>query len=127
MKSKVKQNGKKHILIVEDNEVNRVFVENILLRNGFMSTSAVNGKEALEKYRENYYDLVIMDIMMPCMDGYEATRQIRKLEKANTPIIALTADTHKGSREKCFSSGVNDFLQKPVKITELLRAIRKWI
>lgn len=91
---------------------------------------AVNGCDALEAVQKQRYDLVLMDCQMPEMDGYEATRQIRKLAAdyyQALPIIALTANSMTGDDEKCYMAGMNDYLSKPIRIHELQNMLRKWL
>ncbi|WP_184544673.1 response regulator [Mucilaginibacter sp. FT3.2] len=107
--------SKPRVLIVDDNPMNRMLVIKILQKRGFETDTAENGKIAVFKVRNQNYDIVLMDLQMPEMDGYEATRQIREWrnDKSNIPIIAMTAHTMPGEKEKCFEIGMNDFLPKP--------------
>jgi CheY-like chemotaxis protein len=91
--------------------------------------SAENGKDAIDMLKRNSsIDLILMDIMMPEMDGYEATERIRKNDKyKNLPIIALTAKAMKGDRQKCINAGANDYLSKPVDVDKLLSLLRVWL
>ena len=120
------------ILLVEDSEVNQLLALEMLDLMGCEVQSAVNGVEALNLLERNRYDLVMMDCQMPEMDGYEATRRFRRIEAANAagnhsiPIIALTAHALKGDREKCLQAGMNDYLLKPFKYTELRGMVEKW-
>jgi PAS domain S-box-containing protein len=118
--------GKK-ILLVEDNEMNRVVAETILSQYGATITEAVNGADAVDALRNNRFDIVLMDIQMPVMDGLEATQIIRRDLRLNTPIIALTANAVKGEMEKCIQSGMNDYLSKPFEEEDLIRLIAKWL
>lgn len=118
--------GKK-ILLVEDNEMNRIVAETILNQYGAYITEAVNGVEAVDAIRREKYDIVLMDIQMPVMDGIEATRTIRNEIHSNIPIIALTANAVKGEMEKCIQAGMNDYLSKPFEEEELIRLIAKWL
>jgi signal transduction histidine kinase len=106
---------KPRILIVEDNPMNRTLIVKILQKRGFETDTAENGKIAVFKVRNQKYDIVLMDLQMPEVDGYEATRQIRGLQnhKSNIPIIAMTAHTMAGEMEKCFEIGMDDFIPKP--------------
>ncbi|THU36881.1 PAS domain S-box protein [Niastella caeni] len=117
----------KKILLVEDNEMNRVVAETILNQYGATISEAVNGVEAVDAIRNNKYDIVLMDIQMPVMDGLEATRIIRKEIQSNIPIIALTANAVKGEMEKCIQAGMNDYLSKPFEEEDLIRLIAKWL
>lgn len=113
-----------NILLVEDNLLNQHIVLFSLKKYNHVKTIANNGVEAVEKFREHKYDLVLMDIMMPVMDGLEATVRIREIESSHnidnrTPIIALTANTMDNDREKCLSYGMDDFMTKPFNIEKL--------
>ncbi|WP_159521235.1 response regulator [Sunxiuqinia indica] len=112
------------ILLVEDNVLNQRIVTFSLKKYKHDVTIANNGLEAIDKFREGKYDVVLMDIMMPVMDGLEATVKIRELENemkvdSRTPIIALTANTMDNDREKCISYGMDDFMAKPFDIEKL--------
>ena len=118
------------ILLAEDNPVNQKLVAKMLERGGYKCVIANNGREAVEAVSgNNRYDLILMDIQMPDMDGYDATRAIRELEgdARHTPIIAMTAYAMHGDREKCLESGMDDYLSKPVKWNDLIAAIEKWL
>ena len=120
------------VLVVEDNEVNRLVVSHILRAGGYSYEMAVNGRDAVEKFRILKPKLILMDVSMPEMNGYEATAAIREIEKDDdrrTPIIGVTAHAVKGDREDCMTSGMDDYVPKPVspatltaKIAEHLRA-----
>ena len=116
------------ILLVEDNLVNQKLAQTLLAKAGHRITLAVNGIEAVKRAGRNVYDLVLMDVQMPGMDGLEATRQIRNLPEpfASQPIIAMTANAMKGDREKCIQAGMNDYLSKPIDRHELLDKIGYW-
>lgn len=109
------------ILVVEDNPINQLLVIKLLERRGYEATVVPNGRLALEEYQEKTFDIVLMDLQMPEMDGYEATAQIRKLPegKREVPIVAMTAHTVKGELEKCMAIGMNDYISKPFNSTEL--------
>lgn len=114
------------ILVVDDNLVNRQVVLMMLKKLGLRAEEAVNGKEALQSLEKKPYDLVLMDIQMPEMDGLEATRLIRMRESGkNTPIIALTAHNMEKDREDCFKAGMNDFLPKPLDYEALKNTLKK--
>ncbi|WP_205513512.1 PAS domain S-box protein [Longitalea arenae] len=117
----------KKILLVEDNEMNRVVAETILNQYGATISEAVNGVEAVDAIRSHTFDIVLMDIQMPVMDGLEATRTIRNDLQSNIPIIALTANAVKGEMEKCLQAGMNDYLSKPFEEEDLIRLIAKWL
>ena len=113
------------ILLTEDNAVNQKVALIHLRKFGFSADVAENGKEAVEAVKKGCYDLVLMDIQMPEMDGHEATRTIRRTG-FDLPIIAMTANAMKGDRELCLEAGMNDYLAKPVNPKELLAKIEQW-
>jgi len=118
------------ILLVEDNEINQEIALELLEYEGAIVTLANNGQEAVEKLRESAddFDVVLTDIQMPVMDGYEAARFIREdLGLKSLPIIAMTAHTMAGDREKCLKAGMNDHLSKPIDPQEVFRTLCKWI
>ena len=120
----------KHILLVEDNELNSEIATEILTEYGFIVDTAENGAEALEKVstsKPGTYDLVLMDVQMPVMNGYEATKCIRKLKDpalANISILAMTANAFDEDRKKALESGMDGFLSKPIVIKELVQALK---
>ena len=129
-----KEEFKNHtILLAEDIEINREIVITILEPTGLTIDCAENGREALEKFMASpyKYDLILMDVQMPEMDGYEATRSIRESEKETTrkpvPILAMTANVFREDIEKCLSSGMNDHLGKPLDMKELMNKLRKYL
>ncbi|MBM3301486.1 MAG: response regulator, partial [Deltaproteobacteria bacterium] len=116
------------ILLVEDNEVNRLMTRRILEKMGHAVSTVENGKEALEMLEKESFDLVLMDIQMPEMDGVEATIAIREREKIrgeHVPVVAMTACAMESDRERCLESGMDDYLSKPVKSEELFRTIER--
>ncbi|NIJ45718.1 PAS domain S-box-containing protein [Wenyingzhuangia heitensis] len=119
------------ILLVEDNSVNRLLAKTIIKRKFPNATTieAVNGKEAVDLYKKQAFNIILMDIQMPIMNGYEATQMIRELEnnKANIPIVAITAGNVKGEREKCLNIGMTDFVVKPIVEEDLVDVINKWL
>jgi PAS domain S-box-containing protein len=118
--------GKRNILVAEDVELNQYLARHIMESWGFDVDIAHNGREAVEMVQRNSYDLVLMDIQMPEMDGMEATRQIRKLKdvlKASIPVVALTANALKGDSEKYIAAGMNDYLSKPFDEPQLFLII----
>jgi len=119
------------ILLVEDNLMNQKVVMFNLKKLNCEITPVTNGKDALENFKNNNYQIVLMDIMLPEMNGYEITKEIRKFEKLNevenpVAIIALTANTYENDKEKCLSIGMNDYLSKPFSAQQLLKAIEKY-
>ncbi len=120
-----------HILLVEDNEINRVTATERLQRFGCMVSVAMNGAEAVEACLKNNYDLVLMDCQMPVMDGYEATMKIRQAEaegsRPRMTIISLTAHAMSGDREKSLAAGMDDHLTKPIRNKDLQAALQKWL
>ncbi len=117
------------LLLAEDNPVNKKLAMLILTKAGYKLDVASNGREAVDMYRNNVgkYDLILMDIQMPEMDGLEATRTLRKLGFNDVPIIAMTANAMKGDREMCLDSGMNDYISKPIKREIVFEIIEKWI
>ena len=118
-----------HVLVADDVELNRMIMVINLEKEGCRVDVAENGVEAAEMAMKSNYDIILMDCIMPQMDGYEATVKIRELELASNrhvPIIALTANAIVGEREKCIVVGMDDFLTKPFNIEEVLAAIRRW-
>ena len=116
------------VLVAEDNRVNQVVAVRLLEKRGLRTRVANNGREALEMLKGEPVDLVLMDIQMPEMDGYEATRLIREREKttgAHVPIIALTAHAMQGDREKCLGAGMDGYLSKPIQGDQLYHAIEE--
>jgi len=114
------------ILLVEDNLVNQEVAISMLAKKGHTVVIANNGEEAVALYRKDAYDFILMDVQMPVMNGYEATENIREIEKNNgqhTPIIGLAANAMKGDREKCIEAGMDDYLSKPVGMNELFTVL----
>lgn len=118
------------VLLVEDNEINQEVALNILTDLGLSVDVANNGQEALAKleFQPQGYEIVLMDCQMPVMDGYEATRHIRKEERFKyLPIIAMTANAMTGDKEKCLECGMNDYLSKPINMEDITSKIEKWL
>jgi CheY-like chemotaxis protein/anti-sigma regulatory factor (Ser/Thr protein kinase) len=111
------------VLVVEDISLNQLLMKTLLDDFGFGSDLAANGKIAIEKVQRNDYDIILMDLQMPEMNGFEATEYIRKIIKSNIPIIALTADVTTIDVEKCMAVGMNDYVAKPVDEKLLYRKI----
>jgi CheY-like chemotaxis protein len=116
------------ILLAEDNPINRKLVVEMLSRAGYPVETVENGRQAVEAVRHSRFRLVLMDVQMPEMDGFEATQVIREDEGdgAHTPIIAMTAHAMKGDRERCLAAGMDDYLPKPLQSRELFAAIERW-
>ena len=114
------------ILLVEDYKHSQIIVTRLLKKNNFESIVVVeNGQEALETVKQQMYDLILMDMQMPVMNGFEATRKIRELiEYKDTPIIALTAFAMKGDREKCLDAGATDYIPKPIDSQEFIQKVK---
>jgi diguanylate cyclase (GGDEF)-like protein len=118
------------VLVVEDNRTNQMVAAGMLAMNGCHCEFAANGREAMEAVRRGRFDLVLMDCNMPEMDGYEATAHIRNFEEPSgrrTPIVAMTANTQQGDLEKCLSSGMDDYLAKPITLVELRHKLERWL
>jgi two-component system, sensor histidine kinase and response regulator len=114
------------ILLAEDNAVNQLLTTRLLEKRGYKVVVANNGREAVTALAAQQFDLVLMDIQMPEMDGYEATAQIRAWERATgrrIPIVAVTANVTKGDRERCLAAGMDGYVAKPIHTTELFRVI----
>ena len=118
------------VLIVEDNSVNRFLAVTLIKRivPNAEIIEAKNGEEAIAIINNQCFDIILMDIQMPIMNGYEAATEIRKIPKyQNVPIIALTAGILNGEREKCLEYGMNDYLSKPILAKDLQEMIQKWV
>ena len=119
------------ILIVEDNVTNQVLAKRMVEKLGHHPDVVANGREALEAMFRSAYDLVLMDCHMPEMDGYEATIALRQREsvarRKRTPVIAMTANAVAGERERCLEAGMDDYLAKPVKFSDLTATIKRWL
>ena len=116
------------ILLVEDNDLNQEVAIELLRDAGFVVDLAVNGQIALDKIRSADYDIVLMDMQMPVMDGVMATQEIRKEERfKDIPIVAMTANAMQGDRDRCTAAGMNDHVAKPIEPEDLWKALLKWI
>ena len=126
---KIDLNGLR-LLIAEDIEVNRMLLRQMLKNTGIVLFEAENGKEVIEIMKEHSVDLILMDLHMPEMDGIEATRAIRegRIKRANTdlPIVCLTADVFKETKEAIFTAGMNDFVTKPIEMRRLYQVLDHW-
>ena len=120
-----------HVLLVEDFEANQMFVGIVLTNAGMTYETANNGLEAIEKFENGKYDIILMDENMPKLGGVEAAREILQIEKTrglkHTPIISLTANALKGDRERFLNAGMDDYISKPVEPDNLLKTIKHFI
>lgn len=118
------------VLVVEDTITNQQVVRSILQKKGYSVTIVDNGMRALEEYQKVRYDIILMDIRMPGIDGFETTRRLRDLPPDNrsaaVPIVALTAHAMDGDRERCLEAGMDDYLSKPIEPDQLFAVIKKW-
>ena len=122
----------KTVLLAEDNQVNALIAVTMLEQVKLKVEHVTTGAAVLERVKKKTYDLILMDINMPEMDGYSATEQIRQWEvegiiRQHMPIIAMTANALSGDEERCLDSGMDDYLAKPVKQDELLRVVKQWL
>jgi CheY-like chemotaxis protein/HPt (histidine-containing phosphotransfer) domain-containing protein len=119
-----------YILLAEDNPVNQKLALGIFKKLGYRIELVSNGKEALEKLKDGRFDLVLMDIQMPVMDGYEATAKIRNSSSDvfnhRIPVIAMTAHAFKSDQEKCLAAGMDDYISKPIDVNKLKELLQKW-
>jgi CheY-like chemotaxis protein len=115
-----------NILLAEDNLINQKLAVALLTKQGYQVTVAVNGQEALKMSEEGSFDLILMDLQMPVMDGLVATQAIRQREtdgRRRLPIVAMTANALTGDRERCLAAGMDGYVSKPIRINELMAAI----
>lgn len=121
--------GSVKILLAEDEPVNRELMESLLVSLGHQVSAARNGKEAVELASEEVFDFILLDISMPKLDGFEATKQIRRLGNANAvcPIVAMTAHATPEDREKCITCGMNDYISKPISYSNLRKILARWL
>jgi PAS domain S-box-containing protein len=124
-----KQKGAVSILLAEDNLVNQKLAVKLLEKAGYSVEVANNGQEAVDKCvaSSDKFDIVIMDIQMPVLNGYEATKVLREKGFNDLPIVAMTANAMPGDREKCIESGMNDYISKPIKRDEVYELLKKWV
>jgi CheY-like chemotaxis protein len=116
------------VLVAEDNVVNQKVAVRMLERLGLRPDVAGNGREAVELSAMLPYDVIFMDCQMPEMDGYTATAEIRKRQGSNgrVAIIAMTAEVMEGYRERCIAAGMDDFIAKPVRLDNMIDALKRW-
>lgn len=120
--------SKYNILVVDDNRDNRELVMKVLRLQGYLMSDAADGEEAITKVTETRPDLILMDISIPKLDGYEVTRRLKSNDALKAiPVIALTAHAMKGDREKAFSAGCDGYISKPINIRELPNQIKPFL
>lgn len=120
--------GGRNVLLVEDNPVNQTVIEAMLRSLGFTISVATDGAQAVRSAEDGAFEVILMDCRLPIIDGYEATRQIRRLPgRTDIPIIALTANALQGDRETCLAAGMNDYLAKPFKRNDLQQILQRWV
>lgn len=119
----------RRILVADDNIINQKIIVKMLERSNIVSDVVCDGVEAVDAVKKCRYDLILMDVQMPNMDGLEATRAIRTLESKeyHTAIIAVTANAMSGDRERCLESGMDDYLAKPIIHPQLIAMVNKWV
>ncbi len=113
--------------MAEDNPINQRVGKLILQRAGFDIDLVADGSEAVTAHQANPYDLILMDCQMPTMDGFEASRQIRRMDHKQPAIVAVTANALVGERERCLEAGMDDYLSKPFQADQLVSVVNKWI
>lgn len=122
-------NKKINILVVEDNPINQKLITTLIEKKGWQASTASNGEEALEVFKDKDFDIIIMDIQMPQMDGFETTRYIRNIESSSNlrhiPIVAITAYAMKEDREKCLQAGMDDYICKPINAQDFYRKVEQ--
>lgn len=125
----IKKENEIILLVAEDDLISRILIEKIANKKGWQVVLSENGKEAVVAYQKFNFDAILMDVQMPVLDGYHATKAIRKLESlkgTHTPIIGMTAHALKGDREKCLEAGMDDYLSKPIDFEVFHTVIEKW-
>jgi two-component system cell cycle response regulator DivK len=123
-----REGSAKKVLVVEDDQDNREMVIKVLKHNGYQAIEAVNGQEAVTKARAEKPDLILLDLYIPKMDGYEVTRRLKSDQGLNhIPIIALTAHAMKGDREEALAAGFDGYIAKPINVRELPQQIEPFL
>jgi signal transduction histidine kinase/CheY-like chemotaxis protein len=117
------------VLVVDDSDVNQLVAAGLLAHLGYTAEVVADGRQAVEIAGRQVFDLILMDVQMPEMDGYEATREIRRQEKTGqrTPIVAMTATVTDGERERCLAAGMDDYLAKPMQKADVLAVLERWV
>jgi CheY-like chemotaxis protein len=115
------------VLVAEDNAVNQKLIHALLTKRGYQVTLVPNGKAAVQAVMNDTYEIVLMDVQMPVMDGLSATREIRRRIEGRLPIVAMTADAMEGDRERCLSAGMDDYLSKPILPDQLNGIMEHWV
>jgi CheY-like chemotaxis protein len=115
------------IMVAEDNLINQKMILKVLDKLGYKAALASNGKEAIKLLDEQYYDMIIMDVQMPEMDGLEATRYIRKNYTVQPTIVAMTANAMLEDRDECLNAGMDDYISKPLKIESLITILKQTV
>ncbi|MFW6043981.1 MAG: response regulator [Marinilabiliaceae bacterium] len=118
--------GDKVILVVEDVDTNKIFFDAALRRTSAKILWAKDGQQAIDLFNENKVDLVLMDLQLPVLDGYTATKEIKKVNP-DVPVIAQTAHVMSGEREKCMEAGCDDYLAKPIRLQVLIDTLSKFL
>ena len=129
VKQSSQSEGGLRILLAEDNPINRKLATSLLEKRGWSVTSAENGRECVDLFKKHSFNIVLMDVQMPVMDGIEATKEIRKIDAERgvyTPVIAMTAHAMKGDRERFLAEGMDDYISKPMKSEQLYNIIEKY-
>jgi CheY-like chemotaxis protein len=116
------------LLVAEDNKINQLLAQSLLRRGGHRVTIVTDGAQAVAAVQRGEFDLVLMDVHMSDVDGFEATRRIRALPGTlcRIPVVALTADALEGDRRKCIEAGMDDYLSKPIDVNQLRAALERW-
>ncbi len=119
------ETGMTKVLVVEDNPLNMELVVEILTSRGFAVHEAIDGEEAMKKIEKEDYDLILMDIELPGLDGVEVTKMIKK-RYVKTPVVALTSYAMKGDRERFLAAGFDEYLSKPLDVSDFLKRLEKY-